>query len=148
MIQIILDTNLWLDWLLFNDKGIALLKEKVVERQVQLLDTQAMYDELEDVLSRPSIGEKFLARSSHRSVNEMLNEYSLLVTRQNKPFFTERIPLCRDANDQMYVELAISSKASIVTKDRALLHMNKVLFSQYGVRTMSLKAFTEKLAQT
>jgi predicted nucleic acid-binding protein len=50
--SVVLDTNVVLDWLLFNDPSVAKLAAAVVGGRVRWLATAAMRDELTHVLGR------------------------------------------------------------------------------------------------
>jgi predicted nucleic acid-binding protein len=53
-----------------------------------------------------------------------------------------RLPLCKDPDDQKFLELAFSSGADVlITKDRALLDLSRRKKRQVG-RTLSFRVLT------
>ena len=53
MLRLVLDTNVWLDWLVFDDAGVALLKAAVAAGQAEILIDAACAAELAAVLGYP-----------------------------------------------------------------------------------------------
>jgi uncharacterized protein len=140
--QLILDCNIWLDWLLFNDNSALPFKAGYISGHFQFIGTAQMRGELLDVLTRQSVGEKFIARSEFASKEAMMIEYDRVVTEQITPDVTQRyLPQCRDKNDQMFVDLAVVSKATLVSKDRHLLAMAPKLRKQYAIEVLHPRKF-------
>jgi uncharacterized protein len=140
--QLILDCNIWLDWLLFNDKSALPFKAGYSSGHFQFIGTLQMRSELLDVLTRQSVGVKFIARSEFGSTEAMMAEYDRVVTEQITPDVTQRyLPQCKDKNDQMFVDLAVVSKATLVSKDRHLLAMAPKLRKQYAIEVMHPRKF-------
>jgi len=51
--RVVLDTNVWLDWLLFEDPGVARLRALREQGAVEILIDAACEAELAGVLARP-----------------------------------------------------------------------------------------------
>jgi putative PIN family toxin of toxin-antitoxin system len=133
----ILDCNIWLDWLLFNDSAAMPLKTGHSSGHFRFLGTAHMRSELLDVLSRQSVGGKFVTRSAFPSIEAMMSEYDRIVAIQIKPDVSQLyLPQCKDKDDQMFIDLAIVSKATLVSKDRHILAMAPKLKKQYGVQVI------------
>jgi putative PIN family toxin of toxin-antitoxin system len=139
----ILDCNVWLDWLLFNDTSITHFKTGFEANEFTFLGTSHMRAELLDVLGRQSVGLKFIARSPFGSIEAMMEEYDRVVTPQSppQPTFAPNLPICKDKDDQMFVDLVIATKAILVSKDRHLLAMAPKLKKQFGVLVMHPNKF-------
>jgi uncharacterized protein len=137
--NVILDCNVWLDWLLFNDSCVQWARHLKSDGAINLIATEPMRSELLDVLQRPSVGLKFISRSSFRTIEAMMTEFDSRITLLPAPELATSLalPQCKDKDDQMFVELAVSSQAMLVTKDRALLALASKLrkFHQINVGT-------------
>jgi putative PIN family toxin of toxin-antitoxin system len=119
--RLILDTNIWLDWLLFEDTGIAHIRQLQEAGHVEILIDAAGEAELADVLTR-----KFARRSlDAKGQAAALAQCRRLTTRidvQLPAPERARLPQCRDPDDQKFLEAALVAKADVlITKDRALL---------------------------
>jgi predicted nucleic acid-binding protein len=130
----ILDCNVWLDWLLFNDNIVAKFKVGFETGEYQFFGTEQMRSELLDVLNRESVGLKFIARSPFGSIEAMMAEYDRVVLAQPYPeAHPLPLPQCKDKNDQMFVDLLVATKAILISKDRHLLAMAPKLKKLHGV---------------
>jgi putative PIN family toxin of toxin-antitoxin system len=139
---VILDSNVWLDWLLFDDAVAIPIKEQFTLGRIALFGTDHMRAELLDVLSRDSVGPKFIARSKFASIEAMMTEYDRLVSTQAKPDASVLyLPQCKDKHDQMFVDLAVTSKALLLSKDKHLLSMAPKLKKHYGVQVLHPRKF-------
>jgi predicted nucleic acid-binding protein len=112
----VLDTNVWLDWLVFDDPGIALLRGAVADGALVLLATQWMRAELLSVLERPLI----LARRP--DAPRGIDQFDRLI-RLCEPAPRAHL-VCSDPADQSFIDLASHQRARwLLTKDRALLRL-------------------------
>jgi putative PIN family toxin of toxin-antitoxin system len=127
--MIVLDTNIVLDLLLFNDPGTQALKRALNSGQIQWLATPAMRDELARVLAYPKImaRQTFYQLDAER-VLAQFDGQARLVDVAAKASVT-----CRDPDDQKFIDLAVAHKTTLLSKDRAVLCMKKRL-SPLGVR--------------
>lgn len=120
--RLILDTNIWLDWLVFTDPLILPIQAAVSGKKVDLVGTQSMWDELADVLTRPYLADRLFARFKH--VNDALavwNQHTTLCLPA-----PEASLHCKDNDDQIFVDLALATTPTIlVSKDRAVLSLAK-----------------------
>lgn len=118
----VLDTHVWLDWLVFDDPGVAAIRRARAEGRAALLIDAACEAELARVLAY-DLG-RFSIDAAAQA--ERLAECRRLAERIEAPL-TEaeraRLPRCRDRDDQIFLEAALAGKAQLLlTKDRALLH--------------------------
>lgn len=110
----VLDTNIWLDWLVFKDPSVLPL----IDTGLSFVASQSMRDELNDVLRRP-----------HFSLNETsrkrcLENFDRRTEAREAPAFSVTRLRCSDRDDQKFVELAVATRASyLVTRDKALLKL-------------------------
>ena len=120
MTQLVLDTNVVLDWLVFRHSIGAPLEKALISGQCRWLCTRAMRDELARVVVRDS-----LARWAINATNVLAVFDALGVDMGPVPSLgaAERLP-CSDPDDQMFIDLAIARRAdALLTRDRAVLHL-------------------------
>ena len=123
--MIVLDTNIVLDAFVFNDPAIAPLKQALDSGELQWMATQAMRDELERVLAYPKIAARLDRQQlTAGGVLDCFDAQARLVGVAAKAPFT-----CRDADDQKFIDLAVAHKATLLSKDDAVLCMRKRLLS-------------------
>ncbi len=121
----VLDTNIVLDLLLFKDPATQALKQALASAKIQWLSTQAMRDELERVLGYPKIMARMaVAEMGADKVLQQFDTQALLVDVAPKASVT-----CRDPDDQKFIDLAVLHKATLLSKDRAVLCMKKRLLA-------------------
>jgi putative PIN family toxin of toxin-antitoxin system len=127
--MIVLDTNIVLDLLLFNDPSTQALKHALNSRQNHWLATPAMRDELARVLAYPKIMARLaFFQLDAQQVLAQFDGQARLVEVAGKASVT-----CRDPDDQKFIDLAVAHKATLLSKDRAVLCMKRRL-STLGVR--------------
>ena len=121
--RLVLDTNVWLDWLVFKDPAIAPLQAAVAEGRAEILIDAACEAELARVLAydlgRHSIGPDAQAAC--------LAECRRVAGRiQNSSLGGTDLPRCEAPADQIFLEAALAARADVlVTKDRALLALGR-----------------------
>jgi uncharacterized protein len=123
--RLVLDTNVWLDWLLFDDPTVRPLQERA--ETLELLATEAMLDEAQAVLARPWFG------------IDPARQQALVARLRSLVTICEPAPDCRlactDPNDQMFIDLAIARKVDwLVSRDKALLRLRRQAMRRFGVR--------------
>ncbi len=135
-LKLVLDTNVWLDWLVFADAGVADLKAAVAAGRAAIFIDAACAGELERVLAYP-LQKAILppdARATHMA--ECLRVAQAIAP--GGPSFAEHLPVCRDKDDQKFLELARACCADyLVTKDLLLLELmrRKVRRTPFGIVT-------------
>ncbi|MDD2918950.1 putative toxin-antitoxin system toxin component, PIN family [Rhodoferax sp.] len=121
--RVVLDTNIVLDAFVFDDPGARPLKSALAAHQLEWIATKAMRDELVRVLGYPKIVPRMLFHQV--SVAHVLAQFdgqAMLVDTAPKAGVT-----CRDPDDQMFIDLAVSHQALLLSKDQAVLCMRKRL---------------------
>ena len=120
---VVIDTNIALDLLVFEDPAQAALRDAVQQGRVVWLATPAMRDELERVLTYPQVARRLLAR--HRPAQEVLADFD---GRSHRVPPAARAPVrCRDPDDQIFIDLAVAHRAELLSKDALVLRLRKRL---------------------
>ena len=119
--KVVLDTNVWLDWLLFDDPSIAPLREACRAGALEIVIDAPCEAELERVLGYRFYG-KVLEPEKQAACLAECRRHARRI--DAAPERTRALPACRDPDDQKFLELALASNASaLVTKDDALLDL-------------------------
>jgi putative PIN family toxin of toxin-antitoxin system len=125
---IVLDTNIVLDLWLFDDAAAKPLRAQLEGGQWQWLATQSMRDELERVLAYTHIVPKLAYYG--------LTPQALLARFDEQATLRDAAPkataVCKDPDDQKFIDLAVANKAVLLSKDKAVLCMRKRLLA-HGV---------------
>lgn len=120
---VVLDTNVVLDWLLFDDAGVRPLGAALTSGELRWIATSAMRDELAHVIGRGVLDHwqpDLPALWSHweRHCRE-------LPTPPADPIGRFR---CSDTDDQKFIDLAVSAGAGLLlSRDRAVLKLARAL---------------------
>lgn len=129
---VVLDTNIVLDVFVFNDAAAQPLKNALEAGELDWLATQAMRDELERVLAYPQIVPRL---AFYRlAAEEVLSAFDAAVRLCDVP--GKSVLTCRDADDQKFIDLAITHQALLLSKDGHILSMKKRMLA-CGARAQS-----------
>jgi predicted nucleic acid-binding protein len=141
---LVIDTNVALDLLVFNEPAhaelMAPLRQALTQGQCLWLSCAPMRDELARVLTYP----KLAPRVAHYGLtaDSVLQTYDAWVHLQVPP---PRSPYaCSDADDQIFIDLAVAHRCPLLSKDAAVLRMHKRL-ATLGVQVQSVALFTSAL---
>lgn len=123
----ILDTNVWLDWLVFDDARVAPLARAVQVGTVRVLATEPMLAEFGAVIVRPHFALDAArcdaAASRQRAAVEL-----------HAPAPDCRLD-CTDPDDRMFIDLAVALHADwLVSRDKALLRLRRTAARRFGLR--------------
>ncbi|MDO9286846.1 MAG: putative toxin-antitoxin system toxin component, PIN family [Aquabacterium sp.] len=114
---VVVDTNAWLDLLLFNDPGAQPLQRALQAGRLRAVATAPMLDELADVLTRPFVADWPIAAVQVLAQARVLCHLVDAVPVPDRP-----APRCRDRDDQKFIDLAWAWPAHwLISRDRALL---------------------------
>ncbi len=114
-----LDTNIVLAWLLFEDPGCERLDAAIVAARLRWVASAAMRDELVHVLGRGIANGR---KRDARSVLERWERWAMIVEPSDRP--SPRDLRCSDTDDQKFIDLALQVGASaLVSRDRAVLKL-------------------------
>jgi uncharacterized protein len=119
--RLVLDTQVWLDWLAFDDPCVAPLKRAAAEGRAEIYLDAACEAELERVLAYPiakKVPEKWLQAARLAEARRL----ACAPARRLGEAERAALPRCSDPDDQKLLELAHAADAHVlVTKDKALL---------------------------
>ena len=138
--RLVLDTNVWLDWLVFDEPTLAPLRAAHAAGRVEIVMDDACEAELARVLAydlgKHTIGAGVQAsciercRKMAKRVGALESAASGTAAAQAASTITVpataamALPRCSDPDDQKFLELALAAQADIlVTKDHALLDL-------------------------
>lgn len=126
---LILDTNIVLDLFVFNDPEVALLKTALLAHELNWIATPDMRIELARVLTYPKIVPRMaFYQVTAADVLGKFNQLATLVAPAPKAPW-----LCKDPDDQRFIDLAVQHKATLLSKDQAVLCMAKRLLTAGAV---------------
>jgi putative PIN family toxin of toxin-antitoxin system len=132
MSKFVLDTNIVLDVWVFADAAAVPLREQLLSGQITWLATAAMRSELERVLAYPKIVPRLnFYKTTLQDVLAQFDQHAHIVEAASKAPVT-----CSDADDQIFIDLAVAHQAVLLSKDQAVLSMQKRL-SALGVQAKS-----------
>lgn len=121
--MLVLDTNIALDLFVFQDGATEALRTLVERADGAWIATAAMREELVRVLAYPQIARRLTAQT--RPAQDVLDAFdrcTRLVAEAPKAAYT-----CKDPDDQKFIDLAAAHRATLVSKDDAVLCMARRL---------------------
>lgn len=123
---VVLDTNIVLDVLVFQEPAALALRVALEAVSLQWLATSRMRDELQRVLGYPQIEQRL---HFHGLTPEQV------LTRRDR--WVRQVPaaprcacICKDADDQCFIDLAVAHGALLLSKDDQVLRLRKRLARQ------------------
>jgi putative PIN family toxin of toxin-antitoxin system len=116
---VVIDTNVVLDLWLYQDPATPALREALAKREVAWLATQVMRDELERVLAYPHIAARLAL--GQQTAADVLAQFDAHV--QLMPVAAKCQFVCKDPDDQKFIDLAAAHQAQLISKDKAVLAM-------------------------
>src|ERR671924_489941 len=119
-VRLVLDTNVALDLLLFDDPGVSPIARALADARASWITDAECRAEFERVLGYP----KFALEAP--SIAAALVRYDALTQPWMPSQAVSRgdIPHCRDPDDQKFLDLAYASGANyLISKDRSLLDL-------------------------
>lgn len=125
--RVIIDTNLWISFLISKD--FSKLDTILDKKEITLVLSQELVDEFIEVSQRPKFKKYFT----------LADIESLLFKFQNRADFitvTNNIEICRDPKDDFMLSLATDGKAThLITGDKDLLVLGK--YGETNILTMT-----------
>ncbi|BDU54140.1 putative toxin-antitoxin system toxin component, PIN family [Limnohabitans sp. INBF002] len=117
--RVVLDTNIVLDLWLYQDAATPVLLAALTNKTVQWLATQVMRDELERVLAYTHIVKRLaFSQLTAQDILAQFDAHAQLVPIAPKALF-----VCKDGDDQKFIDLAAQHQTQLISKDRAVLTM-------------------------
>jgi len=132
----VLDTNIWLDWLVFDDRLVQPILLAAGEGRVSLFLDAPCADELLRALGYTFRGQCLALRDRQNlfaRCRDIAQWWESAVDGARM-----ELPTCRDHDDQKFLELSWSCDAHVlVTRDRALLDLdrNRALRRRFRILT-------------
>jgi uncharacterized protein len=120
-IRVVFDCNTFLQAAINQESLAGNCYKLIEERVVELFISQDVLDEIEEVINRPHIRERFETLTDERieSFLSSIKNLALFVRKISKVF-----SLPRDIDDEIYINLAVECEADfIVTRDKDLLDL-------------------------
>ena len=129
---VVIDTNIVLDTFVFNDNAAKPLKKALEAGELDWIATLPMRAELARVLGYRQIVPRLdFYQLTADDVLACFDRHARLQDVAAKARLT-----CSDPDDQKFIDLAISGKTLLLSKDRHVLSMSKRLFP-HGVRAQA-----------
>ena len=131
----IVDTNVWLDMLLFDDPRTRRLAEMLAPPSgLGALSSDEMRAELADVITRSHFKLDAAGQAA------LLTCYDRIVT--PAPIAPDcRLP-CRDPDDRKFLDLAVARRATwLISRDKALLAVRKLAWNRFSIRIGKVEDF-------
>ena len=122
---VILDTNIILDTFVFNDPAAKPLRDRLQSGNLQWIATAPMREELERVLAYPKIVKRL--EYYQLQADYVMGQFDRLV--QTVEVAAKAPIVCKDPDDQKFIDLAVAHKALVLSKDNAVLCMKKRLLA-------------------
>ena len=149
-VRLVLDTNVVIDWLVFDHPFMTPLRRGVQNGNVVVLTHPPALDELKRVLAYRQL------KLPEARQTEVFSRYKMCTLAANLPadFSLKNLmmpggfPRCRDRDDEHFVALAYHAKAdALVSRDNAVYGM-KARAAKFGVNILNVQQAIEWLAST
>jgi putative PIN family toxin of toxin-antitoxin system len=145
--RVVLDTNVWLDWLVFDDPVAAPLRAAQAAGAIAIFIDAPCTEELRRVLAYSFRNSVLPAQEQAAALEACLRiAATAAATTEPAQGTVAPLPLCRDPDDQKFLELARASRSDILlTKDRALLELVRRKYAYIGFRILTPQAYVATL---
>ena len=117
-IRIILDTNLWISFLITKD--LSKLDKRIFTGETILIFSQELLHEFITVVSRPKF-KKYFSQEEIIEILDIIDQQAIFVE------VTSEIKKCRDEKDNFLLSLAVDGNADfLITGDQDLLELKEI----------------------
>ncbi|MFC5430314.1 putative toxin-antitoxin system toxin component, PIN family [Paraburkholderia denitrificans] len=141
-LSVVLDSNVWLDILVFDDPHTRPIRAALESGALRALIDARCLAELTHVLDYPHLVQRGVEKADALASVSRLAD---LIVPPALPDDARPLPLCRDRDDQKFLELARASGAAwLVSKDRAVLKLAKRMARDFGFRVATPGAFIDE----
>jgi putative PIN family toxin of toxin-antitoxin system len=138
MKPVVLDTNILLDILVFNDERAADLKQAILSRTIKPIASQKTLAELADVISRPRF------ELSQAMQAEILEQWHSVISLLDDSHLASAPWKCQDQDDQIFLDLAYQLRPTIlISKDNAVLEIASRAIQENILITSDYNAFKQ-----
>ncbi len=116
--RIILDTNLWISFLISNN--LSQIDSLIKSRTLTLIFSNESLEEFIDVIQRPKLS-KYFTIIDTQQILQLFDDFGELISVKSN------IEICRDAKDNFLLNLSLDGKADyLITGDKDLLVLGKI----------------------
>ena len=120
--RLVLDSNIWLDWLVFADPGTAPIRAAVEAGDAEVFIDDACEAELRRVLGYPFRKKVLEAAQQEACIAQCLGVSRRIAGKAP----AAKLPKCKDPDDQKFLAAALAADADyLVTKDVDLLELSR-----------------------
>ncbi|MEM5438896.1 putative toxin-antitoxin system toxin component, PIN family [Paraburkholderia diazotrophica] len=144
---VVLDSNVWIDILVFDDPHTRPILAALERGTLRALIDARCLAELTHVLDYPQFEKRAVDKTA------ALARLARLSTLVEPPVPTENVedtrplPKCKDRDDQKFLELAHAMQADwLISKDRAVLKLAKRIARDFGFRIAQPAPFVAECA--
>jgi uncharacterized protein len=144
--RLVLDTNVVIDWLVFDDPYLTPFREAVLRRELTVLTQPHALDELRRVLAYRALklddSRQALILGQYRDRTVVIPEDAATAPEEMPKGF----PRCRDPDDAPFLSLAWRSKAdALVSRDNEVLALRRRA-ARFGFRILNVPQMMESVA--
>jgi len=145
-VRLVLDTQVWLDWLVFDDPGVAPIRNAHGLKRAEIFIDAVCEAELERVLAY-RLGRQTLDANKQKDVLAQCRRLSHRIEVTLPQTGRAGLPRCSDPDDQKFLEAALAAGADfLITKDRALLQLARRRTRPVPFRIATPQAFRQSLS--
>ena len=145
VLRVVIDTNIWISATINPAGPPAAVVNALIAGQFSLIISQPLIDELVEVLERPRIGQRYgISADRVRQARALLSDFGLLV-----PVVGD-VTLCRDPDDNVFLETALRGQADVlVSRDEDLTRAPELAAAlrEAQVEIMTVRRFLEAIAR-
>lgn len=136
---LVLDTNVVLDMLIFDDPHIPSIRKLVADQALHWIADEAQRIELQRVLHYSQIAPRVAFYG--KTAQGVLESFDQMVT--YVPTAPKIRLTCTDPDDQHFLDLASQHQALLISKDKAVLKQRKRIAQYYGAMTGNILIISE-----
>jgi predicted nucleic acid-binding protein len=123
--RLVLDTHVWLDWLVFDDPSIIRIRNAVGTGRAEAYIDAVCEEELVRVLAR-GFAKRELDAPAQAAALASCRRWAQRIDTAAPSDARAGLPRCGDPDDQKFLEAALAANAQfLITKDRKLLALAK-----------------------
>ena len=119
--RLVLDTHVWLDWLVFEDPSIVRIRNAVGTGRAEAYIDAVCEEELVRVMAR-GFAKRTLDAQAQAECLATCRKFATRIDAVAPEGARAALPRCGDPDDQKFLEAALAANAQfLITKDRKLL---------------------------
>ena len=133
LLRLVLDTNVWLDWLVFDDPSIVRIRNVVGTGRAEACIDAVCEEELVRVLAR-GFAKRTLDAKEQAECLAICRKFAKRIEAPAPEGARAVLPRCGDPDDQKFLEAALAADAQfLITKDRKLLALSRKRGIQFRI---------------